>query len=292
MNLARIGLVLQKYAPQIFLYGGIGAMVFGTILAAKASMKIEVIMAEYNEKLKVIKDQKELEDNEDYSEEDYRKDMLNLHVQTVVKILKLYGPAITLCASGIAAILGAHKILSIRNAALVSAYKLIETGFSKYRQRVIDEYGRDKDFEFRHGLKKEIVQEEDEEGKKKGKPYEITTIDPNNNSMYAKFYDSSCAEWEPNPEYNLMRLNSLQNYFNDMLQVRGHVFLNEVYDSLGIPRTSAGAVVGWVMSEDGDNYIDFGIYDLGNTRARDFVNGYEAVFLLDFNVNGPIHDLI
>ena len=73
------------------------------------------------------------------------------------------------------------------------------------------------------------------------------------------------------------------------------MFLNEAYDQLGIPRTKAGAVVGWVYNEKdpvGDNYIDFGIYDPKDEKARDFVNGYERVILLDFNVDGYILDLI
>jgi hypothetical protein len=76
-----------------------------------------------------------------------------------------------------------------------------------------------------------------------------------------------------------------------MLQARGHVFLNEVYDALGIPRSQAGAVVGWVRGQ-GDGYIDFGLFNSENDRARDFVNGYERSILLDFNVNGVIYDLI
>jgi hypothetical protein len=76
-----------------------------------------------------------------------------------------------------------------------------------------------------------------------------------------------------------------------MLRVRGHVFLNEVYDALGIERTKAGSVVGWVMGEGRANSIDFGLYD-GRERARAFVNGYERTIILDFNVDGVIYDLI
>ena len=77
---------------------------------------------------------------------------------------------------------------------------------------------------------------------------------------------------------------------NDLLHARGHVLLNDVYDAIGIDRTSAGAIVGWVVSEDGDNFIDFGIYDL--PRSSRFVNGTEHSVLLDFNVDGVIYDKI
>ena len=68
--------------------------------------------------------------------------------------------------------------------------------------------------------------------------------------------------------------------------------MNEVYDMLGIPRTKAGQIVGWIYDEEcpnGDNVIDFGIYE-SNKATRDFVNGYERTILLDFNVDGPILD--
>jgi hypothetical protein len=74
---------------------------------------------------------------------------------------------------------------------------------------------------------------------------------------------------------------------------RGHVFLNEVYDILGIPRSQAGAIIGWVLTGDGstDNYLNFGIFD-DNDSAIDFVNGREGSVLLDFNVDGIIFDKI
>jgi len=91
-----------------------------------------------------------------------------------------------------------------------------------------------------------------------------------------------------------MFLKAQQNYFNNMLQARGHVFLNEVYDALGMERSSSGTVVGWVIRKDGqgDNFIDFGIFDGESERARAFVNGYERNIRLDFNVDGVIYDLI
>ena len=62
---------------------------------------------------------------------------------------------------------------------------------------------------------------------------------------------------------------------------------------LGMDRTTAGQVVGWVVSKDGtDNYVDFGVFDADNLEKRMFVNGDERAVLLDFNVNGVVYDLI
>lgn len=69
-----------------------------------------------------------------------------------------------------------------------------------------------------------------------------------------------------------------QVYFNDLLADRGYVFLNEVYDALGLPGTAIGAIVGWFRDSDiGDRFVDITI-----------VEENEHGFLLDFNVNGAI----
>lgn len=111
-----------------------------------------------------------------------------------------------------------------------------------------------------------------------------------NLSVYARFFDAGCAAWENDSEFNLTFLKIQQNYANEKLKSQGYLFLNDVYDMLGIPRTKAGQVVGWVYNEDnpiGDNFVDFGIYSEGN---RDFVNGFDKNPLLDFNVDGNILD--
>lgn len=111
-------------------------------------------------------------------------------------------------------------------------------------------------------------------------------------SQYAKVFDDGCVRWTKEPEYNLTFLKNMQDYCNGLLKTKGHLFLNEVYDKLGIPRTKAGAVVGWIYNEKspiGDNFVDFGIR---NERNNDFVNGYTSDCILDFNVDGNILDYI
>lgn len=111
-------------------------------------------------------------------------------------------------------------------------------------------------------------------------------------SYYARFFDEGCTGWTKDSEFNLIFLKQQQNYANELLRKKGHLFLNEVYDMLGIPRTKAGQMVGWIYNEKnpiGDNFVDFGI---NNARNKDFVNGYERIILLDFNVDGEILDLI
>lgn len=121
---------------------------------------------------------------------------------------------------------------------------------------------------------------------------EAKTEDIREFSQYARFFDEGCPGWTKDSEYNLSFLKIQQQYANDILKSRGYIFLNDVYVMLGMPRTKAGQVVGWIYNEKnpvGDNYVDFGIFDDCN---RDFVNGYKTFALLDFNVDGCILDAL
>ena len=184
-------------------------------------------------------------------------------------------------------------ILKKRNIALAAAYAVVDTGFKNYRKNVVERFGQEIDKELRYNIKATEVEEivVDKDG---NETIEKTVINvPNLEvSEFARFFDDGNTGWTKDPEYNLMFLRRQQDYANDLLRTRGYVFLNEVYDMLGIQRSVAGQSVGWIYDENntkGDNYIDFGIYR--NTEGnRNFVNGYERTILLDFNVDGPIYD--
>jgi hypothetical protein len=103
-------------------------------------------------------------------------------------------------------------------------------------------------------------------------------------SDYARVFDETNPRWEKTPEYNLLFLKNVQNYMNDLLHVRGHVLLNDVYDQLGFKRTSAGAVVGWIMTDNRDSYIAFEI--------QDHLKENPPSIQLNFNVDGVMYDKI
>ena len=116
-------------------------------------------------------------------------------------------------------------------------------------------------------------------------------------SPYAKVFDCGCDNWQKDAEHNLWYLRQQQNYANEKLRAQGYLFLNDVYEMLGIPRTKAGQAVGWVYdikdpNHKGDNVVDFGIYNINIEANNDFVNGIESSIILDFNVDGTILDAI
>jgi hypothetical protein len=194
-----------------------------------------------------------------------------------------------------------------RNLGLIAAYKAVEKSFADYRKRVVEELGVDKDREFKHGVGKvertTYDYSEGGDGKKETETFEV--VDPNNISMYARYFAKDhSTEWNERQDYNLMFLKCQQKIANDLLHSRGHIFLNEVYDLLGFKRCPEGAVVGWAEGQ-GDDFVDFGIYNVDVDKYRDenscdtvgeerldFVNGTRNSILLDFNVSGVMYDLI
>jgi len=275
-------LIAQKHSPTLLFVAGVVGVAASTVLACRATLKLEELMAEIEDDLNTAKHLK----HEKYSEDDRKKDIAYVYIRTGVKITKLYGPSIVLGVASVGALAGSHHILSKRNAALTAAYASLQKGFNEYRQRVVDELGEDKERELRYQVK-DVADGKDETGKKK--TVKQATGSP---SVYARFFDQNNKNWNTTAEYNLLFLRCQQNYLNDKLKARGHVFLNEVYDELGMDHSTEGAVVGWLWNSEGDQYIDFGIFDSPACETfYEFAAGREGVWL-DFNVDGIIYDKI
>jgi Family of unknown function (DUF6353) len=283
-KLARTTLLAQKSSPEVLLAAGIVGMVGSTVLACRATLKMDTVLNETKEKLTTAKTL----EHPDYSERDRQRDVSLIYYQTGVKVVKLYTPAIVLGGLSIYALTTSHSIMANRAIALTAAYGALEKGFNDYRGRVVEKYGEEEDRNLRYGSQQIEVES------KSGKTKTVTRVGRNEPSIYARFFDISSSSWNKEPEYNMMFLQCQQNYANDKLHARGHVFLNEIYDMLGLERSKAGAVVGWILSKNGetDNYIDFGVFEGRTQVARDFVNGFEGAILLDFNVDGVIYDKI
>jgi hypothetical protein len=278
-------LIGKKHSPAIMFGVGVVGMIGTTVLACRATLKVDTILDEAEAKREVVRG---LEDDPRYSEKDRDRDLGLIKINTARRIAQLYVPAVALGVVSCASLTGSHVVLTRRNAAVMAAYATLDQGFKEYRERVRNVLGEDEELSIRNDVHFQDVAVQNEKGETKV----VNVKTPGEPSIYARFFDECSPSWQPQPEYNLAFLKAQQCYANDLLHARGHVFLNEIYDSLGIPRTKAGAVVGWVISKDGDNFVDFGLYDKNGQYRGDFINGREASVLLDFNVDGVIYDKI
>lgn len=273
----RAVLVLKKNSPNIMFAGGIGGVLAGTVLACRATLKLSEALPEMKDDLDAARTLSDPNEK--------KKAVASVYAVNTGRVVKMYAPAVVVTGASIGALTGSHVTLTRRNAGLTAAYAAVQKAYDDYRERVKNDLGEEKELDIYHSAKTDVI--EDENGKKVA----VKTVDPNTFSPYAVFFDKSSTEWQKNPELNKVFILCQQKFANDLLRAQGHVTLNDVYDSLRLPRTKAGFVVGWVLNDDGsgDNYIDFGVFE---ARNADFVNGYETSPLLDFNVDGVIYDKI
>lgn len=289
--LNKMNFTIKKYSPEILMGAGIIGVVTSTVMACKATTKAAEIMEEMKKNIDTIHECRETCDEEKYSDNNYKKDLTLTYIQTGIKFVKLYGPAVSIGLASLTSILASNNILKKRNAAMTAAYATVSKTLMDYRERVVDKYGSQIDRELRYGIKAQEIEETvtDEKGKEKSIKKTVEVVNIDECSEFAKFFDASSRCWDKDPETNLTFLRAQERYANDLLKAKGRLFLNEVYDMLDIPPTKAGQIMGWVYDPEGiasDNYVDFGIYD--TYRNSRFVNGYEPVILLDFNIHGNV----
>lgn len=288
-----IGYKIKKYSPEIMVVSGVIGLVGATVVACKATTKLDGILDEAKQDIDVIHDSYEHPEKlkEEYTEQDRNKDLAIVYAQTGVKLAKLYGPSILLGVVSITSIFAGNNILRKRNVALAAAYTAVDKGFKEYRGRVVERFGEDLDRELRYNIKAKEIEETviDENGEEKVETKTVQVINPQY-SIYARCYDVGCNGWSKDPALSLEFLRCQQDWANEKLQRQGRLLLNDVYDMLGIPRSKAGCVIGWIYDNNKfkNVYVDFGIYDVTKKMNRYFVEGTERAIWLDFNPVGPI----
>jgi hypothetical protein len=275
----------KKYSPEVLTVVGVAGVITAAVMIARATLKLEPVLDKHEEEIDAAKELKKLGE---YSEEQYKIDLTRIYTKRAVDVFKLYVPGGLVLGTSLACLVGASWTLKKRNVAAVAAYNVIKSQYDNYRQNVIDDQGADKDRDYRLGLREETVIDFET-----GEERVIKKSDPNRYSKYAKIFDESNVNFNKHwREGNLTFLLGQQKFATERLHSKGWLVLNDVYDALGLPETPDGAVTGWVLGAGGDDYVDFGIFDLESPAARDFVNGYEPHVILDFNIDGFIQDFI
>lgn len=293
---SKLGFELKKHSPEILIAVGVVGTVASAVMACKATTKLGGILDEAKEQIDTIHTYAEnpelIPEDKEYTVEDSKKDLAITYAQTAWKIAKLYGPAVILGTVSIGAVVASNDILRKRNVALAAAYTAMEKGYKEYRGRVVERFGEEIDKELKYNIKAQEIEETvvNEKGKEKTvkKTVNVTTGDC---GPWAKFFDETCLGWDESPEYSLFFLRGKEKYANNKCKAEGYLFVNDVYDMLGIERTKAGQVDGWIWDGVTESPVDFGIYHTRKANQR-FVNGLEDVILLDFNAEANIWNKI
>lgn len=275
----RAGLVLSKYAPTILTAAGTVGFIGTTVLASKATLKVEETLAEEADLLVKVH---EAHEEGKLSDKDAMHDKVILYTRMTTKLAKLYAPALILGSASIASLVTGHGIMLKRNASLAAAYAAVDQAFKTYKKKVEDKFGKD-------AVIDALISTPAEDLTKDKMTLEaITAVD--DVSPYGVIFDEDNVHWSADEDLAMLHLKCQEKYANDILQARGHIFLNEVYKMLGFPHTPAGAVTGWVKG-NGDDFIDFNIHD-GIFEGEDKNGRTVTKWALDFNVDGVMYDKI
>lgn len=234
------------------------------------------------------------------------QNLKTLNTVTRNALIKAYLPVGTTGLASVILVLSGFKILNGRFIGVAAAYKSLEAGMNRYRGNVIDEFGEEVDYRMLHGIKKEdeeaaLKEREDNkdiqtDNKKKliGKKAPKTRYQ----HIYDKLFDEYSDRWKRywNAEMMLDYLRQKENEMNDRLQINKHLFLNEVYDALGLERTSEGQVVGWILTKNNPNSkVSFGLKEMPESVLRDILSvtrNEDLRVWLHFNPDGIIYRMI
>ena len=301
----KVSFQLKKHSPEILVVAGVVGTVASAVMACRATTKLQGLLDESKEKIEMY--HRSVEDGQvysevdgqvavvEYTEEDCTRDITVTYVKTGLNVAKLYAPSVMLGAVSLASILTGHNILRKRTLALTAAYTAVDRSFKQYRGRLIERLGDKMDKELLYNIKTKEIEEVvvDEKGKEKvvKKTVEVADVSAPNLGMYSFCFDETSSAWERDAERNKFFLLQQQRFANDLLKAKGKLFLNEVLEMVGLPRCVIGQTVGWVYCENnsvGDNYVDFGIFDINIEANRNFVNGLEKSIWLNFNCDGDI----
>lgn len=281
MILARAGLKLKKHSPTILTIAGVIGLTAAGVMACVQTKKVDEVIERHKNRLEGVHKCKENIINE-VGAPAYRASIIKAYAKTALDFTKLYGIPFAVAGASVTAILCGHNIISKRHAALSAAYNSLNSAFNTYRNRVREDVGEEKEREYYSEITRTTKQKTNNNAASTDEKRE-----------YSRFFDEWSDRWTKDPITNRATVLSVQNWANNRLKTRGHVFLNEVYDALGLDRAPVGQLVGWVHTEDGstNNFIDFGLYD-SDEGTEAFMVGLNRNVLLTFNVDGVIYDLI
>lgn len=219
--LNRSQLFLKRNAPTILTCVGAVGVVATSVMAVKATPKALAHLEE--------------------AKEEKGEDLTKLEVVKVAG--PAYIPAVVTGAATIACIFSANILNKRKQAALMSAYALLDNSYKEYKKKVTELYGEDADQHVREEIAKDKYEERD-----------ISLEDETKQLFYDEFSDryfESTMEDVLRAEYNV----------NKKLSSHGGLYLNEFYEALDIPPVDYGDHLGWSAAEVYDmcweSWVDF-----------------------------------
>lgn len=277
-------LKINGHSPTILVVSGVVGLAATAVLAAKATRNVDPLIDSHKAQRDGLD---RFAETNNITKREYQKGLLRVYTDSAIRFTKLYGPTVVLGVTSASSILVGHKILRGRHLATLAAYSGLMDQFQAYRGRVAQTLGEDVERGIYDGAYGQW------EGKKPIEQ-ELTPVFENDEtpSYLRPWFDETNRNYTKHAQANYYFLKSVQAHMNHLLQHRGHVFLNDVLDALGMERSSEGSIAGWLYDGDGDDFIDFGFMASVDPHTVAFKNGVETTVRLNFNIDGTIWDRI
>lgn len=174
---------------------------------------------------------------------------------TKFETVKVAGPAyIPAAAVGVGTIVcvfGANVLNKHQQAALTSAYALIDSSYKEYKNKLKELYGEEAHNNIVDALAIEKAEEVRVYNSSIATLCDLSVED--GTSEPRLFYDDFANRCF---ESTIERVMNAEYHINRNLVLRGYVTLNEFYEFLGLAPTEYGSTVGWSVDDD-MYWIDF-----------------------------------
>ena len=249
-----VRMTLSKHSPEILMGLGITGMVTTTVLAVKATPKALLLIDNKKHELDV--------------------DTLT-PVDTVKTTWKCYAPAAISGVISIACLIGSNSVNAKRNAALATAYKLSETAFSDYREKVFETVGEKKERVIRDKVSEEQV---------KKNPITKTEVVVTGKGQTLCFDPLSHRYFYSSIDKLNRAANKLNYKINTSPFTNDGATLNDFYTEIGLAGTSTGDHLGWNLQT---GIIE--IYPSAQIVEEGEVHEGEPCIVLSF-INPPQYD--
>lgn len=285
---------ISKHAPTILSVTASAGVIATGYLAWQAGTRFEDVEGRDWDRRKECLKNADIIPDEDVPKIE-RKNRILFILDTVHTV----APAAIVGAATIAMIYFSNSISKKRLAAMGAAYATLQTAFDGYKRTMVEALGKESVDKILKPKLPNVGKSAEEILSSDNKSDAANVSDAVVNSLkalspYARIIaEESSTCWDPNEDYTSQNLAAVQLWANRRLERKGHLFLNEVFDQLGLSRTREGAVVGWLKNGEGDNYVSFGDYDASIYRVpSDDYTRVDSNFIVDFNVDGVIWDRI
>lgn len=222
--------VVTKRSPEILTGLGIVGMVTTTFLAVKKTPKaLELLEEARNEK------------GEDLTV-----------LEKTKTCWKCYIPAAALGATSVACLIGASSVSARRNAALATAYKISETAFSEYKEKVVETLGEKKERAIKEKVEKASIE-------KNPVSKNDVIITGSGTTLCYEYYTGRYFESD------IDKIKRAVNEINRRMTYDMYVSLSEFYDELDLDHTAVSDDIGWNL-DDGLIEVDFGSHIADNGK--------------------------